>query len=236
MNIKTLTILIYFILIINSILVSGELTGEVVYGTIEYSKHWEGLDNLNPTKFILEDDEIAIKEIWINVNQETEDSNMKIVKLKEKPIKTTLLEAEGYQFYEIKTSNILKSNTRKSKILFRVEKSWISDNNIDSDNIKLKVYKDLEWITLETEKTGIENNEEIEYETELTEFLQYYIITGKKFEYYDQPVEEAVEEIKKTAPVTQKPGITITYDVLAIILAVIFVGFLVARVRKKKTE
>lgn len=208
MNIKTLSIITILILIISSIsifaITKEEITGETVYGTIEHGEHFGQILSTTPTKFIIVDDEFSIKEVWINVNTDTESSSFKLIKLSSRPTLTTLLDTPDYHFYEVETSNILKSNTRKSKIIFQVENNWIKNNSIDSDNIKLKVFKDIDWVELPTKKT-IEEYDYSQYEADVEEFLQYYVITGPKIEYYDEP-ETSITETKHIPPKTEKPS------------------------------
>ena len=219
------------ILILNINIVSAAINGDVVYGTVEYSKHWQNLYSTQPTKFIINDEQFGISEVWINVINDAENSNMKLVKLAERPVTTTLLDDLGYNFYRIETSNILKSNTKLSKIIFKVNLDWIESNDIDIDNIKLRNYNNLEWEELPTKKITEGNGIIIEYEAELSEFRQYYAITGKKNLFYDRSVETKeeipskteLEENKEETLKTGQNGITISFSTLLVIVVVIFI-------------
>ena len=208
MNIKDITILTTLLLIFSNLVIAAEdITGEATYGTIEFSKHWEKLSAVEPTKFLANNEEFNIREIWINVNTETENSVFKLIKLPYRPVTTPILNTESYQFYEFKTSNILKSNTRTSKIIFRVKKEWVENNSIDEDNIRLNVFKDIDWIKLSTKKRISINEEFYEFESDVNEFLQYYAISAPKKVFYDEKTtSENPETIKKTETISEKPA------------------------------
>jgi len=50
-----------------------------------------------------------------------------------------------------------------AKIVFKVEKSWITDNHISMYSIRMAVYRDNQWSSLTTQKTG-EDEDYIYYE------------------------------------------------------------------------
>src|SRR3989344_4099972 len=86
MNIKDITILTTLLLIFSNLVIAAEdITGEATYGTIEFSKHCEKLSAVEPTKFLANNEEFDIREIWINVNTETENSVFKLIKLPYRP-------------------------------------------------------------------------------------------------------------------------------------------------------
>ena len=229
---KTLFILFTLSLLLSS-LNALAITGDVVYGTSEYSKHWETLDPVNPTIFIIEDGNFGINEVWINVNTEAEQSSIRIVQLADKPVMTTELESEGFKFFEFHTSNILKSNTRTSKIIFSVPVSWLEENTVSKESIKLKSYDGLEWETLETRRID-ENGVNIKYETDIKIFRQYLAIGGKETVYYDKvqeetEKEEVIAEIVKEQ--VEEPKFEVGLGTIITIIAIVFIIILITMVK-----
>jgi hypothetical protein len=101
-----------------------------------------------------------------------------------------------YTYQEIKTKNL---EIESAKIKFRVNKSWMNENEVNSESIKMKRY-DESWISLPTFKIG-EDESSFFYEA-LTEKLSVFAITG---EVVEVEVEEKVKieeapEIKLPSP------------------------------------
>ncbi len=215
--------------------VGNEITGAVAFNTTEVAKHWESLSSSKPTKFMVEDPDVAITQIWINVAQKTESSGMTLRQLPYQPVTTTLLEAQGYRYYEIKTSNILKSNTLVSKIIFSVERRWLDENGIDSNSLVLKMFKDVDWIALPTVKTGAGSDAQIEYSADTTEFLQYFAIAGikKPVSVAPIPVEKSTEPVA-AAPISEQPARQWDISIISLIAVVILLVVLLVVVLSQK--
>jgi len=102
-----------------------------------------------------------------------------------------------------------KSNIADATVVFIVERSWITENNIDESSIALYRYSDDTWHELVTRKIAEDANN-LQFESETPGFSQF-AVTGKKLE--GEPGGESIfveptVTIKKTpAPTpTEKKG------------------------------
>jgi len=87
-------------------------------------------------------------------------------------------------------------------INFKVEKSWVSENNIDDSTIKMYRYSNGKWNQLDTSRIG-EKADYLYFEAETTGFSPF-VVTGKK-------IGETKEiDIEPTAAVEETPGPTPT--------------------------
>jgi len=78
-------------------------------------------------------------------------------------------------------------NIASPTINFFVEKSWVTENNIDNSTIRLNRYNDGEWNPLDTEKMG-EDEDNLYFEAQTPEFTSF-AITGKlKQSEFVQPI------------------------------------------------
>ncbi|MCK4555433.1 MAG: PGF-pre-PGF domain-containing protein, partial [Candidatus Aenigmarchaeota archaeon] len=82
-----------------------------------------------------------------------------------------------YHYFEISTVNITDSNIENTTIEFKVNNSWIVDNNIDPDSITLNRYT-TQWTALPTSKKSNDGNYAY-YFTETPGF-SLFAITGSE--------------------------------------------------------
>tara|TARA_Y100000296_G_scaffold83104_1_gene113326 strand:+ start:1592 stop:3550 length:1959 start_codon:yes stop_codon:yes gene_type:complete len=133
--------------------------------------------------------ETGVKEIQIEVNNEVKNIKVTVSKYDNKPAEVSV-EKTGkvYQYMQINTEN-LADNLKKATVTIKVEKSWLSDNALERENIILSKFNEgtEEWNELTT--TYKEEDETYDYfDVELTSF-SYFAISEKV-------VEEEVEEDK----------------------------------------
>jgi len=95
------------------------------------------------------------------------------------------------------------ANSKKignATIRFNLEKSWITENNIDRSTIKMKRYYNGKWNTLET--TLIDQDTKYLYlESKIAGFSSF-VITGKQG-YTGEPGEEGIEDDKLVVVATE---------------------------------
>ena len=135
-------------------------------------------------------EETGVKEIQIEVSNEVKNVKVTVSKYDEKPAEVSV-EKTGkvHKYLQIKTEN-LGDNLQKAIVTIKVEKSWISDNSLNKDNIALFKFDNSSnnWNELTT--TYKEDDDEYYYyDVELTSF-SYFAISEKVV------VEEEVEEEK----------------------------------------
>jgi PGF-pre-PGF domain-containing protein len=83
-----------------------------------------------------------------------------------------------YQYITITKTGINDSDITHVKIVFKVEKSWIAANNIDSSSIKMYKYIDGSWVAQPTTKIG-EDSAYIYFEATSTG-LSYFAVSATK--------------------------------------------------------
>ena len=127
----------------------------------------------------LNDKELGIKEISIEVNNPAQNVKITIIKYTRKPAGVAK-EKSGkvFQYLKFNTEN-LENNLSKATLTLQVNKTWLSDNNLDKDNMALfKFDNNTEnWNELTTtyKEDDSENNY---YETEVVSF-SYFAIAEK---------------------------------------------------------
>ena len=134
-------------------------------------------------------EEISIDEIEINVKNPANNVEISVTKLDEKPASITHeITGKIYQYIEINKKNINDEDINNAVIDFKVEKSWIIQNNADEDGVVLNRYTN-SWHELETEKTG----SDVEY--------AYYKAETPSFSYFAIAVKEKIipEEVAENA-------------------------------------
>ncbi len=80
-----------------------------------------------------------------------------------------------YQYLEISKSNIKDEDIKKAKIKFKVEKSWINENSIDEDTVRLNRLQE-GWKKLPT--TKLEEDKSFVYYQAETPGFSIFAITG----------------------------------------------------------
>ncbi len=121
-------------------------------------------------------------------------------------------------------------NIASPTINFFAEKSWVTENNIDDTTIRLNRYNDGEWIPLDTEKMG-EDEDYLYFEAQTPEFSSF-VITGKakqseivqptstiEFESGLMPQTTEPHETKPTQSTSKTTGFEISIGILGLLVA-----------------
>ncbi len=122
-----------------------------------------------------------------------------------------------YKYLEITSSNIQADTISSAKIKFKVEKSWLAENNLDKDTVKLNRYADNQWDTLPTRLVS-EGPDNINYEAETPGF-SYFAISAEKLSIEGIPLE--IEE-KSLALQLPKDSRVIFGAIFIVALIIIF--------------
>ena len=130
---------------------------------------------------IKEVDKLKLQEIKIETKEAVENAQITIKEAVlppkvEVPIKPD--QGSVLKYVEVTKTNIEDYQISNVKIKFKVEKSWISSNSIDSDTVKLQRYESNLWKGLPTTKLN-EDATNVYYETE-SPGLSLFAITGEK--------------------------------------------------------
>lgn len=149
------------------------------------------------------DDEIGIKEITINVNNPAQNVKITVTKHDDKPAEVSV-EKDGKvnQYLQIDTEN-LNEHLDKATITAKVEKSWLSDNNVETENIVISKFDESEeqWNELET----IESDEDetyVYFDAEVDSFSFFAIGEKAEFSEVEEPSPEETEEEERERSLT----------------------------------
>jgi len=118
----------------------------------------------------------ALTEIYIKVNKKLENVKITIEKLNEKPADIATVAGIPYNYLSITKENIENEDVSTAIIKFKVEKSWIDENNINENSIALNRYNN-GWDKLPTTKLE-ESSDYVYYQSETSGF-SYFAITGE---------------------------------------------------------
>ncbi len=122
------------------------------------------------------DAEFGIKEIKIEVNNPAQSVSIIVIKEDGKPAEVSV-EKSGkvYKYLQIESTNLV-DNFGKATVTLQVEKSWLSSNGLDANEIALFRFDEnsKKWNELVTTYTESEGDNEL-YEVELTSFSYFAI-------------------------------------------------------------
>lgn len=99
--------------------------------------------------------EVLIQEISISVNSDVDNVVITVTREKTRPSEVTSSpEHRVYAYLTINVLNLPEENISGVNIKFRVNKTWIRENNIDFQTIRLLRYTAGSWEKLETQNIG----------------------------------------------------------------------------------
>jgi PGF-pre-PGF domain-containing protein len=125
--------------------------------------------------------ELGVTEIIINVKNSVNNIKITITKKAKRPAEVKKeITGKVYQYLKIDKENIEDENISSVTIGFRVEKSWISANNIKVSTIALYRWSDNKWGKLETRKIS-EDGTDVYFQAE-SPGLSVFAIGGVKTE------------------------------------------------------
>ncbi len=175
------------------------------------------------------DEDFGIKNIEIEVNNEVKNSKLIVRKWHSKP--DNISDAPGivYKYLQVETENL--ESLKRAIINSRVEKGWISENDVE--NISLYKFNESseEWNKLETLLVN-EISDYYFYNTSLNSF-SYFAISGESLIAIPEvPGEELIiEEIPEK---TGKSILWIVIGISGIIIALVSSIILLIKLRKRK--
>jgi PGF-pre-PGF domain-containing protein len=117
----------------------------------------------------------SITEIRLNLNQELSSVYFAIQELKERPADIAPLEGKLYGLYNLTIDPLEISS---ASIDFRIEKTWLNENNLSKSNVKLARYHDDNWESLDT-VINDEDNTFVYYSSTTPEFSVFAIYAEK---------------------------------------------------------
>ncbi len=177
------------------------------------SESFEAVPAARRTLFEIEDENIAAREIEFTLNKDVSEVEILISSLSSVPSNIPAPEGLVYQYLEIHAPELSRDNLKDATMSFVVPVSWIKDNNINKESIRLERYSGGRWTALETQL--IADTELIITLDSKVPGFSYFAITGKTKEVLPdkrEPVREDYFEV----PVESKQNRS---DYISIILA-----------------
>ena len=132
--------------------------------------------------------EISISKLEVTVKNSLSNVEIKIEKLEQSPVKPL---QTAYQYLFVDKKNIKDLDIDKVLIKFHVSEKWLKENNIDKNDIVLKVFRYDGWIDLPTRLLA---------KNKLMDFLSNYVFfeaEDNALSYYAIGIKEIIEEIPK---------------------------------------
>ncbi len=209
-----------------------EYTGGIASSLVNWSKQkihqWAKITPGVATIMKDFDEDVGVKQIQIEVNNEARNVKITVRKYDSKPAQVSVgKEGKVYQYLQIEEEN-LGDKLDKAILTIRVEKNWTEENNIDKENVSLFKFDETseKWDELVTTYTE-EDDTFYYYDAELTSF-SYFAIGEKVLEQIEeekQVGEEITEIVKKNL---------ILWIVIAFVILVAIVWIIIAKRRKQQ--
>ncbi len=171
-----------------------------------------------------------ITSINVEVNNAVSNTQITIVKQSTAPASVSIA-APGttYAYFTITKSNIQDADVKAVKIRFKVERSWVTSNNVNVSTIALNRYADGQWTKMPTTKLS-EDNDYIYFEAETTG-LSVFAVAG-----------QSITTTTTTLPTTTTTlpaaavGLPIEFIVIIILVVVVILIFVFRKTLTSKKK
>jgi len=168
----------------------------------------------------LSDTGTMFTEIFFDVKKTVTSVDISVEKLAGKPADVAAVPGTVYKYISISQKNLEDNNLESAYIKFKIEKSWINNNSIDSSTIALYRYANGQWNKLATEQTSSDGNY-LYFKTTVPGF-SYFAIMAQSTSVTTTAVTTttAVGATTTAPPTTLAAGQTTTMIVIAVIIIV----------------
>ena len=170
---------------------------------------------------------IGVKEIQIEVNSEAKSVKIAVTKYDSKPAAISVEKSGSvYQYLQIKVDNV-EGKLSKATITTKVEKSWITENGLEMNNLALFKFDETagQWNELSTTYSS-EDNTYYYYASDVTSF-SYFAIGAKS-------LVSSSEEGAETTGQEEATTNNLTWLWIVIAVIVLVAAAIVVVMRKKK--
>lgn len=203
---------------------------------------WGLLEEGETAELPIENGEIGFTKVEFNAKKKLYTSNMKVIKVAQLPSSIDSYSKPTYKYIEVRTGNLDEKDIENAQISFKVTKSWLSENNLESNKIALFRYVNEQWIKLET-TLGEDDGEYVHY-TASTPGFSYFAIAASQEPAIQLPVETPVETPTETTPpaptvaervaeIAKSSGSKVFLGVLVFAIIIALVYFLVFKKNKR---
>jgi PGF-pre-PGF domain-containing protein len=176
------------------------------------SKTWGTVDSGAAVSMSLQKEGLDFSEITLEVVNDANNVEITVTKLSGQPAGVTqTVSGQSYQYVEMETRNLAEDNVQQATSSFKVEQSWISENNIDKNTVSLHRWADEQWNELTTSLES-EDDDYAYYDSELPGF-SFFVISADEISVVcdnDGTCEAAQGETTANCPNDCPLGITCT--------------------------
>lgn len=138
-----------------------------------------------------------ITRLVITANQTIHAAKVAVEPL-ERPLNITNVSGIPYRYFNITATNMSPMDIRLATIEFRVNRTWIADNNIDEATITLYRYTAHNWSALPTTKVNEDNASS--YFASETPAFSLFAIAGEQKQRYQASAEQETEPRTEAEP------------------------------------
>lgn len=134
-----------------------------------------------PTPVVVKEEKLPVSQVEITTTSAAVNVEVTIKEvLRPSAVSPPVSASSGstYKYVDITAKNVQTTQISKSKIKFKVAKTWLSENSIDPNTVALNRLEGSAWNKLPTKKVG-ETSTELLYEAETPGFSTF-AITGEK--------------------------------------------------------
>lgn len=142
------------------------------------TKTWDVINNGRKVEFEINSTQIPITNVVFVLGEKATDAFLEIEKEGTKPPETSEPPGEVYGYITIYSDGISEKLVGNISINFKVERSWIEENNISPSSMTLMRFVSSEWKKLQTEMVGSSGGHYY-YISESPGF-SFFSITGKE--------------------------------------------------------
>ena len=207
---------------------------------VKQSNIWVSIESGKTLTLNIAKEDLKVESIEFTTNKDLSNVKLTVTKLASKPESVDAPTGTVARYLEITKEKLENADIASAKIKFKVDKSWLTENNIDEKDVVLLRYT-TKWDELATTKTT-STDTSITYEAETPGFSYFAIST--KTQAVEQPVEqpenqteEQPEEPVVVEPPKEEPKAPADNTWLlvgAVIVVIIIILVAVVAFRKKK--
>jgi PGF-pre-PGF domain-containing protein len=142
------------------------------------SQSWDKIEPGAAVSMSIEKEGLDFTQIRVEVRNRANEVRLTIRKLAAQPASVVHnVTGRAYQYVEIGKENINDTNVQAASIRFRVNKTWISDNNIDKNKVYMNRYANNQWNRLTT--TLVTEDANYVYYSAVTPGFSTFVVTGE---------------------------------------------------------
>ncbi len=190
----------------------GGGSGAAAVAAVEEKVTVDSVKSDTPTKFdVTKTSNLAVDEVEITTKTVATSVSVTVKESSKPadapaPIEATV--GSVYKYVDITLANVSTSILSSAKIKFKVTKSWITDNKIDKNTVKLNRLVGASWTSLATTLVS-DGTTDIAYEADTPGFSTF-VITGEKAAAATPAPAATVPAATATPAVTPAPPATVT--------------------------